>query len=185
MIPQGEQVAGYNTHQDLVPTMLQLLGVKPGIQFDGRSLLPMVRGDRVSHSADFYITEATWMRKHGWRTPEWKLIVALEPDFHFKPEVELYNLIEDPGETKNLANRERDVVAMLKTRMEKWIAKRERETGNRNPMFTNLDWHGKTGHGPFKSSQEAYDTMYIGSPKRAQQLQAGEKRRASSGKRRA
>ena len=147
VIPEGEQVAGYNTHQDLVPTMLQVLGVKPGLKFDGRSLLPMVRGDRVSHSADFYITEATWMRKHGWRTPEWKLIMALEPDFHFKPEVELYNLIEDPGETENLANRERDVVAMLKTRIEKWIAKRERETGNRNPMFTNLDWHGKTGHG--------------------------------------
>ena len=28
--------------------------------------------------------------------------MALEPDFHFKPEVELYNLIQDPGETTNL-----------------------------------------------------------------------------------
>ena len=115
------------------------------------------------------------MRKHGWRTPQWKLIVALEPDFHFKPEVELYNLIEDPGETKNLANKEKAVVELLRGRMEAWIAKRERETGNVNPMYTNLDWHGKKGHGPFKSSQEAYDMMHIGSAERARQLQAGEK----------
>ena len=40
-------------------------------------------------------------------------------------------------------------------------------------MYTNLNWHGK-GTGPFKSSQEAYDTMHIGSPKAAQKLQAGE-----------
>ena len=43
------------------------------------------------------------MRKHGWRTPQWKLIVALEPDFHFKPEIELYNLIQDPEENDNVA----------------------------------------------------------------------------------
>ena len=55
-------------------------------------------GEAASFESEFYITECTWMRKHGWRTPEWKLIVALEPDFHFKPTVELYNLIEDPDE---------------------------------------------------------------------------------------
>ena len=115
------------------------------------------------------------MRKHGWRTPEWKLIVALEPDFHFKSEVELYNLIQDPGETKNLANKEKAVVETLRKRMEDWIAKREKETGNTNPMYTNVDWHGMKGHGPFKSSQEAYDSVHIGSAERAKQLQEGKK----------
>lgn len=175
VLPEGKRLAGYNTHQDLVPTVLELLGVRPGIKFDGRSLIPMIKGRRTSHAPEFYITEATWMRKHGWRTPQWKLIVALEPDFHFKPEVELYNLVEDPGETKNLANRERAVVKMLRERMEAWITKREKKTGNMNPMYTNLDWHGNTGHGPFTSSQEAYDMTHIGSAERARKLQAGEK----------
>ena len=176
VLPEGKRLSGYNTHKDLVPTILQLLSIKPDIKFDGRSLLPMIKGQRISHESGFYITEATWMRKHGWRTPEWKLIVALEPDFHFKPEVELYNLIEDPGETKNLADKEKAVVAMLRKRMEDWIARRERETGNTNPMVTNVDWHGITGHGPFKSSQEAYDSVHIGSAERARQLQAGGKK---------
>ena len=177
VLPEGKRVPGYNTHKDLVPTIMDLLGLKPGIKFDGQSLLPMVKGTRTSHAGEFYITEATWMRKHGWRTPEWKLIVALEPDFHFKPPVELYNLIEDPGETKNLANKEKDVVAMLTKRMEDWIAKREKETGNRNPMYTNVDWHGIKGNGPFKSSQDAYDAVHIGSALRAKQLQEGDKKK--------
>ena len=111
------------------------------------------------------------MRKHGWRTPEWKLIVALEPDFHFKPPVELYNLVEDPEESVNLVQREPEVVALLRHRMEKWIAKREKETGFENPMLTQGDWHGHTGIGPFSSSQQAYDTLHIGDPNQAARLQ--------------
>ena len=175
VLPEGVRVSGYNQHKDLVPTLLQLMGIKPGIKLDGHSLMPMIKGQRASHESGIYITEATWMRKHGWRTPEWKLIVALEPDFHFKPEVELYNLIEDPGETKNLANKEKGIVATLRKQMEDWIAKREKETGTTNPMYTNGDWHGIQGHGPFKSSQEAYDSVHIGSAERAKQLQEGKK----------
>ena len=97
-VPAGKRVAGYNTHKDLMPTLLELAGIETEIAFDGRSLMPMVRGEVASHESEFYITECTWMRKHGWRTPQWKLIEALEPDFHFKPAVELYNLVEDPDE---------------------------------------------------------------------------------------
>jgi len=114
------------------------------------------------------------MRKHGWRTPQWKLIVALEPDFHFKPSVELYNLVEDPHEDHNLADQEPGVVDLLRGRMERWIAQREAETGLPNPIYHQGDWHGHEGVGAFKTSQQAYDTLHIGSPKQAAQLQAGE-----------
>jgi arylsulfatase A-like enzyme len=172
-LPQGRRVSGYTLHQDLVPTVLQVMDIPTDIQFDGKSLLPLVSGERASNWSDFYITECTWMRKHGWRTPEWKMHVALEPDFHFKPQVELYNLVEDPNEDHNLAEREPEVVAALKGRMEAWIAKREAETGLPNPMSTNLNWHGNAEHhGPFLSSQQAYDTLYIGDSRVAAKLQA-------------
>ena len=95
----------------------------------GRSLTALVSGEVASFESEFYITECTWMRKHGWRTPEWKLMVALEPDFHFKPEIELYNLVEDPEENNNLAKENPDVVALLRGRMDAFIAQREEETG--------------------------------------------------------
>jgi arylsulfatase A-like enzyme len=178
-LPQGVRIKGYNQHKDLMPTILELAGISPDeiqwpsdLRFDGRSLLPMIRGDVASHEGEFYITECTWMRKHGWRTPQWKVMVALEPDFHFKPEVELYNLIEDPEENCNLADERPDIVAHLRGIMEAWIAKRTAETGLENPMLTQGDWHGKEGVGAFKTSQQAYDTLHIGDPNQAARLQA-------------
>jgi arylsulfatase A-like enzyme len=171
-VPAGQRLSGYNRQQDLVPTLLELADIKTGIQFDGQSLMPMVRGEVASYDSEFYITECTWMRKHGWRTPEWKLILALEPDFHFKPQVELYNLVQDPEENVNLAETHPDVVELLQGRMEAWLAKREAETGLPNPIYYQGDWHGHEGVGAFQTSQQAYDTLHIGDPMQAAKLQA-------------
>ena len=171
-IPAGSRVSGYNQHKDLVPTIMDLAEIDTGIDFDGDSLMSLVDGTVSSFDSEFYITECTWMRKHGWRTPQWKLMVALEPDFHFKPPVELYNLVEDPDENNNLAEELPEVVNLLKRRMNGWIRKRVKETGKRNPMLTQGDWHGHEGVGAFKSSQQAYDTMHIGDPNQAASLQA-------------
>jgi hypothetical protein len=135
-------------------------------------VMPMVSGEVLTHESEIYITECTWMRKHGWRTPEWKLIVALEPDFHFKPDVELYNLIQDPDENNNLAEACPEMVTALKARMDAYIARREKETGLPNPIHHQGDWHGKSGLGSFTSSQQAYDSLHIGDPGQAARLQA-------------
>ena len=171
-MPCHNRVKGYNRHQDLVPTLLELAEIDPGINFDGRSLVPMAKGCVASYDSEFYITECTWMRKHGWRTPEWKLIVALEPDFHGKPSVELYNLIEDPAENVNVAKAQPDMVKLLKSRMEAWIARRKKETGLPNPIDVQGDWHGFEGIGPFKSTKQAYTTLHIGDPAQAAKLQS-------------
>jgi arylsulfatase A-like enzyme len=171
-VPAGKRISGYNRHQDLVPTILELADIKTKVKFDGKSLMKLVREEKASFDSEFYITECTWMRKHGWRTPEWKLIMALEPDFHYKPPVELYNLVEDPGENNNVADKHPDVVALLKAHMDAWITKREKETGLSNPIHTQGDWHGYEGIGPFKTSEQAYNTLHIGDPAQAARLQA-------------
>jgi len=169
VVPAGKRVPDVSLIQDIMPTVLELLGIKGGIAFDGQNLAPAFAGEEINRVSEFYITECTWMRKHGWRTPEWKLIKALEPDFHFKPEVELYNLIRDPEENVNLAEKEPEVVALLEQRMLDYIARREQQTKRKNPIYTNLNWHGKGK--TFASSQEAYDSMRIGSIVNARSLQ--------------
>ncbi|GLQ58015.1 sulfatase family protein [Devosia nitrariae] len=171
-IPAGKRLAGFNQHKDLMPTILELAEIPFEDPHEGRSLMPMIAGEVEHYDQEFYITECTWMHKHGWRTPEWKLIVALEPDFHFKPEVELYNLKDDPQENNNLAGERPEVVADLKARMQAWIEKREKETSMPNPIYEQGDWHGQAGVGAFKTSQQAYDTLHIGDPKQAARLQA-------------
>jgi arylsulfatase A-like enzyme len=172
-VPAGTRISDICAMKDVTPTILDLMGIGTKINFDGRSLVPLLEGGARPVEPEFYITECTWMRKHGWRTPQWKYIRALEPDFHFKPEVELYDLLRDPGELNNLAKQEPAVVAMLDARMQAWIQRREKETGRKNPIYTNLNWHGKGG-GPFKTSQQAYDSMHIGSPGAAKSLQTKE-----------
>ena len=169
-VPENTRFDDYCQLKDVMPTILDLMCIKHDIKFDGRSLVPLMQGECRTPEPEFYITECTWMRKHGWRTPEWKLICALEPDFHFKPEIELYNLILDPEENNNVADDNPDVVAFLKCRMEKHIKERETETGRTNPIYTNTEWAGN-GKSPFKTSQDAYDSMYIGSVSNAQKLQ--------------
>ncbi len=175
-VPAGQCRKDIVQMKDVTPTILDLLGVKAGVKFDGRSLVPLMDGRGLTPEPEFYITECTWMRKHGWRTPQWKYIHALEPDFHFKPEVELYDLIRDPRENNNLAKKEPAVVAMLEERMKAHIARREKETGRQAPIYSNLNWHG-AGCGPFKTSQQAYDTMHIGSPNAAKNLQELQRQR--------
>jgi arylsulfatase A-like enzyme len=173
VVPAGKRVSSYTTLMNVTPTILDILGVQTGIRFDGASLLPEIGGAFRKPNEEFYITECTWMRKHGWRTPQWKYIHALEPDFHFKPEIELYNLIEDPLESVNLAEKEKATAAYFEARMQAHIAQREKETGHKNPIHENLQWHGtKDVPGAFGSSMEAYNKLHIGDPETARRLQA-------------
>lgn len=174
-LPAGKRLSDTTLIQDITPTILDVLGINADIEFEGHSLVDFINGETPSPVSDFYITECTWMRKHGWRTPEWKLIQALEPDFHFKSETELYNLVKDPGENRNVAEEEPEVVALLQKRMNDYIKKRERETGRQNPIYTNVGYHGM-GDKPMKTSQEAYDTFYLGSITKARSLQAEEEK---------
>ena len=178
-IPAGKRIGTDTTLMNVTPTILDILGIDTGIHFDGRSLLPEIQGQPRRPDSELYLTECTWMRKHGWRTPQWKYIHALEPDFHFKPEIELYDLLADPAESVNLAPQEPGLVRMFEERMQAWIARREKESGHRNPIHENLQWHGtKDVPGPFGSSQEAYNKLYIGDPETARRLQAlGEQRK--------
>ncbi|HNR30810.1 MAG TPA: sulfatase [Candidatus Hydrogenedentes bacterium] len=162
-VPEGVHVKAFSLHEDMIPTLLDLCGLKKfakGLAFDGVSLTPYFRDATGSPRSEFYITECTWMRKHGWRTPIWKFWDALEPDFHYKPPVELYNLVEDPEESTNLADREPEIVKLLRHRMNAWIDKRCKQTGRGNPILDH--WVGKE--------------KYIGSIATAKTLQQSEKK---------
>jgi len=158
-IKEGVRSNAYTLHEDLMPTILDLCGLKKvtrGLKFDGASTVPWFDRTGESPRSEFYISECTWMRKHGWRTPIWKFWQALEPDFHGKPPVELYNLVEDPAEANNLADKEPHVVETLRAHMNAWIKKRTRQTGKPNPI---LDYQIGTD-------------KYIGSISTAKKLQA-------------
>ena len=84
---------------DVMPTILQLVGaaVPPAVQ--GRSLLPLVRGERL----DLVAAAETWYPRHhyGWS----ELTAIRDGRYHFiaAPRRELYDLQIDPGELHDIA----------------------------------------------------------------------------------
>lgn len=81
------------SHLDIAPTVLDLMGVKPADEIQGRSVVP------------FALREGPWTprlmsleygRSFGLRAERWKLIVD------YGGNEELYDLVEDPTEQKNL-----------------------------------------------------------------------------------
>jgi len=92
---------------DLMPTFVDILkrfgcDVPDNLRFEGRSLLPLLRGEKVDwRDAAFLLYDM----HHGAiahmrvvRTKEWKLVLHLEENGQH----ELYDLRNDPGEERNL-----------------------------------------------------------------------------------
>ncbi|NIT36911.1 MAG: sulfatase-like hydrolase/transferase [candidate division Zixibacteria bacterium] len=89
----------YITHVDIMPTVLDALGIEPPAALDGRSFL---RGNPASGDDGQAFSEAlqSGPERKAVRRDGWLLIVYDETD-----ERELYDLAEDPGARKNLAAR--------------------------------------------------------------------------------
>jgi arylsulfatase A-like enzyme len=91
------------SHLDLPPTLLELAGVEVPAGMQGRSLLPLLRGDAIPWREELF-TEHLWdhprlPRTEGLRTERWKYIRYLDhPEYE-----ELYDLEADPHEARNLA----------------------------------------------------------------------------------
>ncbi len=127
-LPQGKVIEGYVQQADIVPTVLDLIGAKQPTQLDGRSLLPIVRGEQETREEIFVETnqQRAILRSH------WKLIRDVSGN------TRVYNLRLDPMETMNLADREADTKDVLERSLDQWVKANVPE-GESDPMFVAAD----------------------------------------------
>jgi arylsulfatase A-like enzyme len=136
----GQVVQAPVAMMDIAPTVAQEVGLRElAAGMDGVPLQPHFEGANPRGREAIYLTESTWMRKRGWRTQDWKLIEAVEPDIYGKPPIELFHLPTDPDEQTNLAASRPDVVAELTAARDAHIAQRLRETGLPDPILEQAD----------------------------------------------
>jgi choline-sulfatase len=99
-IPSGKVISEQVRSIDLMPTIAGYLGIPPGPQVQGGSLLPLIQGkgsvpDRYAFSETLYPkTQMGWSELHAVRTNSQKVIVAPVPEF--------YQLDKDPTESRNV-----------------------------------------------------------------------------------
>ncbi len=102
---------------DLMPTLLELLGVPSAPAVQGTSLLPLARGERLNLTA---LSESWFPRFHY----GWSELQAIQ-DERFKliraPRRELYDLVRDPLETADLAASDPRRVETLERALERML----------------------------------------------------------------
>jgi arylsulfatase A-like enzyme/Tfp pilus assembly protein PilF len=95
----GEEISQTVEHVDVAPTILDLLQIQKPQTLQGRSLIPLMKHQKMNETMAF--SESLYAEKHyGWSP----LISVTTDKFKFiqAPRPELYNLQDDPSETKNL-----------------------------------------------------------------------------------
>ena len=145
---QPRDIANLSAHIDVLPTLAELAGVSvpAGIDIDGKSLVPLLKGsgDLPSRTLFVHSQRIEWPEK--WKTSSvmtdrWRLIDGKE----------LYDLDADPGQQNNVAADNKEVFDDLRGQYDQWwdhISTRFEDHvlimvgGEENPArITAHDWH--------------------------------------------
>lgn len=125
--PNSESHA-LTSHIDWLPTFCEAAGLKipSGLSLDGRSLIPVLTQDQEEHHSYVY---HTWDRytpnpdfRWGISDERWKLIGIFRAEATPDPRKwRLYDLKDDPGETKNVLMQHREIVQRLRKEFVRWF----------------------------------------------------------------
>lgn len=121
---------------DFFPTFAELTGARADTAVDGRSLVPLLRDPRAASPRDalfFHYPHyyATTTPVSATRSGDWKLL-----EFHEDNRAELFDLRDDPGETRNRAAELPAKAAELRERLHSWRQSVAAQPPVPNPNFT-------------------------------------------------
>jgi len=120
-VPKEKRVDGLvQSTTSLAPTILNLFGLKVPDYFEGKDLVKLANGEEEGWG-EICVNQALWTAKRVFRTERWKLIKTLDNTYWETPSLELYDMKEDPAETKTLASEEPEIADCLELRMERWL----------------------------------------------------------------
>jgi arylsulfatase A-like enzyme len=122
IIAPNTEVKSFVRTIDIAPTVLDLLGVEPHARMSGKSLVPLSRGQAEADER-VVVSEGRGSRAiiHG----RWRLLaregaakIVIQGDKTRETEFELFDLVDDPGERRDLAPTKPEVVAEMKARLD-------------------------------------------------------------------
>jgi arylsulfatase A-like enzyme len=103
-IKGGTSIEGQVSLINLAPTILDIAGISSPPSFHGKSLLPLIEGKQGNRAGTIStFTDARFGETSiAYRVPSWKFIYTESLDGSGRVREEVYDLVNDPGETRNL-----------------------------------------------------------------------------------
>ena len=119
---------------DILPTVIDATESKvpEGAQFDGKSILPLVTGQSDSHHTNMFWNSGLPKQEWAVRQGNWKA-------HGLKEKYTLYNLVEDPSETKDLAKKNPEKARELFDLHQKWLKTMVQSAGTKKTSATPAD----------------------------------------------
>ena len=117
-IEAGAESDEVSAFWDMMPTFAEIAGVSPPADIDGTSILPALLGETSADDRSLYWEyHGLWNGSQAVRVGQWKGIRLGGHEDPHAP-IELYDLVADPFETTDLADRHPDVVGRIRAVMD-------------------------------------------------------------------
>ena len=127
LLPSGREYTTQVRTIDILPTILDLLKIKPSLRrkpIRGKSMLPIIKGEELSDRLAFSETGGVdgphpspdKANVKCLRDENWKLIYNTSTN-----KIELYNIETDPNETDNLASKNPEKVEEMWARLAEYL----------------------------------------------------------------
>ena len=104
----------------LRPTIVSLFGMQDQNNLEGKNLI-RIAGEEDKGTEEIYSNMGVWTAKRAFRKGRWKIIKTLDKSFWETPDIELFDVLNDPQETHDVANDHSSLVDELELRMERWL----------------------------------------------------------------
>ena len=117
-VPAGRNISGPACLIDVTPTILDYMNIKTNAEMEGISLKPCIRKGSITDRPVFSEGIAYGYEKKAVRYEGWKYIFST-----YNQVEELYNLMEDPHETRNVIEKHRDRAQNLRNRLSELLKK--------------------------------------------------------------
>ncbi|MCA9065676.1 MAG: arylsulfatase [Planctomycetaceae bacterium] len=118
----GRDIDHIAAHIDILPTLADITGAKlPEKQVEGRSLLPLLKdagsdwNDRI-----LYTHVARWPVGDDPNDHQWKKFSLRNQRFRFVNNNELFDMIADPGQTRNVIDQHPEQVEQFRKTYDEW-----------------------------------------------------------------
>jgi arylsulfatase A-like enzyme/tetratricopeptide (TPR) repeat protein len=120
-IPHGLRVPAQVRNVDLMPTILDLVGVPAPATVQGTSLVPLL--ERESDDLGLIAYSESFYPRHHYGWAELKAVRNGRMHFIDAPRPELFDILEDPQQTKNIARERAGTVQELKDALDELVAR--------------------------------------------------------------